>query len=93
MGRHTLRGRSAPTAGHVMLGGVVERSPRRAHWVPLGATTVPYRYGAAYIAVCGARCLPAGPDYLAALQACPDCDLHERGFSHRTTPACCERPR
>ncbi|TCP56295.1 hypothetical protein EV191_101236 [Tamaricihabitans halophyticus] len=48
-----------------------------AHWVPDDV-----------MSLCGVRCTPADPKYLRTLQACPQCDRHERGFWHRaTTPA------
>ncbi|WP_091676731.1 hypothetical protein [Amycolatopsis marina] len=77
------------TPGHVMLGGVVDDERRWIHWVPVGAEPVRHRLGIAYRAVCGAACVPATADYLAVLQACPECDERERGFSHRTRAACC----
>jgi hypothetical protein len=66
-----------------MLGGVADSGPTWAHWVPLGAAEVNYRYGRAWIASCTALCVPARAGYLEHLQACPQCDQRERGFMHR----------
>jgi hypothetical protein len=44
------------------------------HYVPANHDEVPYAYGTALVAVCGARCIPVYPgDQLAALPHCPNC--------------------
>lgn len=92
MGRHTLRTRPpSPTqrskTGNVMIGGAADDGPRWTHWVRIDAETRQYRYGKAWVAVCDALCVPAGADYLKRLQACPECDRRERGFSHHAEAA------
>ncbi|SFP98382.1 hypothetical protein SAMN05421810_104104 [Amycolatopsis arida] len=90
-GREPVGSTARHSAGHVMCGGVAEAARRLAHWVPIGAEMVPYRYGVAYRAVCGAACVVASEDYLEVLPPCRVCSEREPGFVRRLRQACCSR--